>query len=542
MRRYILKGKLILRRSLHIGSGEYTIRTDAAVVRRKKGSFYIPGTTLAGVFRNFVESVVTFIKGLSTCAFGESCFKQERKVGEECSSCSLFGFGGKASKIIFEDAILLQGISDIEEVRDGVGIHRKTEASREKVKFDYEIVPAGSQFEFEISVDDPTPQDKWLIALGLQEFASGFWSLGGKTTSGLGNLKLNLEEVYEINLDDPETLVQFLKADKPIAARSKSPQDLIDRWLEGLSVDTNKIKEIKEHWKIPNLCSIKLKLSIIDALLVKSGDPSLPGPEEYNARFVTTTRIKEDGSCEEVQFLPGSLLKGIFRSRCEKIIRTLDVRVCDPLEDSDGEVMSCAKRFKDMEEKGKTLSPGGIYKDSCLVCKLFGSSYMKGRIKVMEAYPSTPIQLKKVDNVAIDRFTGGAIEGKKFNAQIAISGEFNCEVQLNNFELWQLGLLAYLFKDSYLKDLCIGYGKYKGYGKVKGVIEEVTLYCFPETDTYNLLTNDDFEGSNNFLRVKFHFRDLLNGNGKYKIDEKLMKVVKELTQKFKTVLEESRNG
>lgn len=144
--------------------------------------------------------------------------------------------------------------------------------------------------------------------------------------------------------------------------------------------------------------------------------------------------------------------------------------------------------------------------------------------------------------MAIDRFTGGAIEGKKFNAQIAVSGEFNCEVQLNNFELWQLGLLAYLFKDSYLKDVCIGYGKYKGYGKVKGVIEEVTLYCFPETDTYNLLTNDDFERSNNFLRVKFHFGDLLNGNGKYKIDEKLMKVVKELTQKFKTVLEESRNG
>ena len=542
MRRYILKGKLILRRSFHIGSGEYTIRTDAAVLRRKKGSFYIPGTTLAGVFRNFVESVVTFTKGLSTCAFGKGCFEQGKTAGEECSTCSLFGFGGKTSKIIFEDTLLLQGISDIEEVRDGVGIHRKTEASREKVKFDYEVIPAGSQFEFEISVDDPTPQDKWLIALGLREFASGFCSLGGKTTSGMGNLKLNLEEAYEINLDDPETLVQFLKADKPIPAWSESPQDLIDSWLEGLSVDIERIKETNKQWKIPNFCSIKFKLSIIDTLLVKSGDTSLPGPEEYDARFVTTTRIKEDGSCEEVQFLPGSLLKGIFRSRCEKIIRTLDVRACDPLEDSDNEVMSCAKRFKDMEEKGKTLSPGGIYKDSCLVCRLFGSSYMKGRIKVMEAYPSTPIQLKKVDNVAIDRFTGGAIEGKKFNAQIAVSGAFNCEVQLNNFELWQLGLLAYLFKDLYLEDLHIGYGKYKGYGKIKGTIEEITFYCFPETDIYNLLTNDDSKGSKNFLRAKSHFKDLLDGDSKYKRDKKLMKVIEELTQKFTTVLEESRNG
>lgn len=505
-------------------------------------AFYIPGTTLGGVFRSTVEPLATLIKGLSTCASEKSCFEQGKQAGEECSTCTLFGFGGKVSKIIFEDAPLLQGISDIEEIRDGVGIHRKTEASREKVKFDYEIVSLGSQFGFEISVEDPTSPDKWLVALGLNEFTSGFCSLGGKTTSGLGNFKLVLEEAYEIDLNNPETLVQLLITNKLDSAWKKPPQDLIKSWLEGLDIDVDKIKKVEEQWKIPNLCSIKLKLSIVDALLFKSSDPSLPGPEEYSARFVTTTRINDGGGHEEVLFLPGSSLKGIFRSRCEKIIRTLGLRACDPQESSDGEVISCTKQFEDLEKNRIYLPPDEIYKSSCLVCKLFGSSYMKGRIKVMEAYPLAEIQLKKVDNVAIDRFTGGAVEGKKFNAQIAVSGNFDCEIQLSNFEFWQLGLLSYLFKDLYLEDLRIGYGRYKGYGKVKGVIEEITFHCFPETTIYKLLADNDFSGSENQPRVKFQFKDLLDGNGKYKRDERLMKIIEKLAQEFKNVVEVSKNG
>jgi CRISPR/Cas system CSM-associated protein Csm3 (group 7 of RAMP superfamily) len=544
MKRYIYEGKLILCQCLHIGSGEYTFRTDAAVVRRRDGSFYIPGTTLGGVFRSAVESLATYIEGLSTCAFKKNCFEQKKKPGEECSTCSLFGFGANASKITFEDSAILQGITGIEEVRDGVGIHRKTEASREKVKFDYEIIPVGSQFRFEILIENPTSQDKWLVALGLNGFSSGFCSLGGKTTSGLGNFKLVLDDAYEIDLANPETLVQLLKTNKPDSAWKRPPQDLINDWLKDLNIDEDKIKTAQEQWKIPNFCSIKLKLSIANALLVKSGDPSLSGPEEYSARFVTTTRIKDDGSCEEVQFLPGSLLKGIFRSRCEKIIRTLGVRACDPQEDSDGEVITCANQFKDLEKKGVPLPPPEeIYNEcSCLVCKLFGSSYMKGRIKVMEAYPLAQIQLKKVDNVAIDRFTGGAVEGKKFNAQIAVSGNFDCEFQLNNFEFWQLGLLAYLFKDLYLEDLHIGYGRYKGYGKVKGVIEEITVHCFPETAIYKLLSDNGFSGIENQPRVKFEFKDFLDGNGEYKRDEKLMETVEKLAEKFKNVVEASKNG
>lgn len=546
MKRYVFKGKHILCKGLHIGSGEYTIRTDAAVVRRRDGSFYIPGTTLGGVFRSVVESLAPYIKGLSTCAFGKSCFDQKKKPGEECSTCALFGFGGKASKLTVEDSALLHGITDItdiEEVRDGVGIHRKAEASREKVKFDYEIIPAGSQFGFEISVENPTTQDKWLVALGLNEFASGFCSLGGKTTSGLGNFKLVLEGAYEIDLADPETLVQLLKTNTLDSAWERFPNDLINSWFKDLNIDVDKIKERKEQWKVPNFCYIKLKLGIVDALLVKSGDPSLPGPEEYDARFVSTTRIREDGSHEEVQFLPGSSLKGIFRSRCEKIIRTLGAMACDPQEDSDGKVISCAKHFKELEkERGVKLQPDKIYKDSCLVCKLFGSSYMKGRIKVMEAYPSGMIQLKKVDNVAIDRFTGGAVEGKKFDAQIAVAGNFDCEIQLNNFECWQLGLLAHLFKDLYLEDLRIGYGRHKGYGKVKGVIGEVTFHCFPETAIYKLLADNGFSGSENQPRVKYQFKDLLDGSGKYKSDEQMIKIVEKLAEEFKTVVEVSKNG
>jgi hypothetical protein len=61
----------------------------------------------------------------------------------------------------------------------------------------------------------------------------------------------------------------------------------------------------------------------------------------------------------------------------------------------------------------------------------------------------------------------------RFHALEGASIETTVTVQ--NFELWHLGLLAYVFQD--FKDglVALGFGKSKGFGQVRGSVERVTL-------------------------------------------------------------------
>jgi len=52
---------------------------------------------------------------------------------------------------------------------------------------------------------------------------------------------------------------------------------------------------------------------------------------------------------------------------------------------------------------------------------------------------------------------------------------FSTTVTVTNFELWQLGLLAYLFRDFEEGLAPIGFGKTKGFGRVKGKVKKITL-------------------------------------------------------------------
>lgn len=55
---------------------------------------------------------------------------------------------------------------------------------------------------------------------------------------------------------------------------------------------------------------------------------------------------------------------------------------------------------------------------------------------------------------------------------------FQSEITIRNFELWQLGLLAYVFRDFEQELITVGFGKSKGFGRVRGEISDVELtYC-----------------------------------------------------------------
>lgn len=199
--------------------------------------------------------------------------------------------------------------------------------------------------------------------------------------------------------------------------------------------------------KILNQATFELILEARGPLLIKSGveggaDPSLP-----DMRFV-----RSGGQV----YLPGSSLKGVFRSYAEKIARTVGARCCNPFDDT-----FCGKRLE------KQSAGDVIYQQSCRICRLFGSTAAASRIKFNDAYPLNEhtLQTETRTGVAIDRVMGSVAHGP-FDFEVVSKGKFTSSLTIRNFELWQLGLLALVLRDLEEGLLHIGFGKSRGLGEV----------------------------------------------------------------------------
>ncbi|GFP30734.1 hypothetical protein HKBW3S34_01653 [Candidatus Hakubella thermalkaliphila] len=218
--------------------------------------------------------------------------------------------------------------------------------------------------------------------------------------------------------------------------------------------------------------------------LVERGSPLIPGCEEIKRPIsVDATFCKNE---DEIPYLPGSALRGCIRSHVEKVLRTL---IYERFKNDD----ICLQAIWDLEKlkkKGKELSKerdfDTIYSKACIVSKLFGFTAMGGRIRLEDVYPTNPDKFKRglklLDHVAIDRFTEGAAEGKKFNSRpffpknpLDDSGDLEFRLELRDFELWHIGLVALVLKDLQLGKIRIGYGRTKGFGKVVLLPETVEI-------------------------------------------------------------------
>lgn len=227
--------------------------------------------------------------------------------------------------------------------------------------------------------------------------------------------------------------------------------------------------------KILNEIDLTFHIEATGPILIKDGESDEERDQrkqnDKNApdmRFVVDTNGKI--------FIPGSSIRGVWRSWCEKIARTISDGVplaCDPFNDDTKDInISCSKRLE-------KESPENVYALSCPICKLFGSTSQGSRIRISDAYiingDVDRNRLPVRDGIGIDRFTGGASSGAKFRYQYLTGKIFETKVQIRNFELWQLGLLGYLFRDFEEELVPIGFGKTRGLGKVKGIVKGATL-------------------------------------------------------------------
>jgi len=239
-------GTLHLETAMRIGTGGGGGATeqDLPVLKDLAGKPYIPGSSFKGVYRAHLEALLRGMDERLACLstdtanrfssepgkvpgclsqgdidelkdkYGEKPAELTRRILERsCWTCRLCGAPWLASKLMVRDMpVVADTWFDRYLIRDGVAIDRDTETVGERLKFDYEAVPAGTAFRFEVVVDNATEAELGLAFLGLREFEDGLVTLGGGRSRGLGQvtLKVDWENEKETWLVTREGLKAYL--------------------------------------------------------------------------------------------------------------------------------------------------------------------------------------------------------------------------------------------------------------------------------------------------------------------------------------------
>ncbi|WP_310603141.1 type III CRISPR-associated RAMP protein Csx7 [Anaerosporobacter sp.] len=228
-KKHIIKGEFLTIDPIHIGASNNDpldpTAFDNPVLKDQKGNPIIPGSSIKGVVRSYFEAVLRGIEkevcnifevNDSRCITKSDARDLKKKYKENptelanqlykksCVVCQLFGGREVAGKLQFKDSCYI-GEQIIYEKRDGVGIDRNTGAARRGAKYDFEIVPKGSRFDFYMIAENLDEEQEKYLEFIKRYLQSGDMSIGGKSTRGLGRIKL-------VKIDDSEKRdIEWLK-------------------------------------------------------------------------------------------------------------------------------------------------------------------------------------------------------------------------------------------------------------------------------------------------------------------------------------------
>lgn len=230
--RTIITGQLVAVDPVHIGaSGRESLNPsdlDSHVLKDSQGNPVIPGSSVKGVIRNRFEAVMRSIDEEVCDIFNnnpENCAsdrdynnvmkdkaltdeeKAERLYEKSCTVCKLFGGKAVAGKLHFKDCHYA-GEKFVGERRDGVAIDRDTGSAKRGAKYDFEIIPKGSRFDFVLIAENLDEKQKnyldFIVRLleGNGVVDGDYLAFGGKTTRGLGRMKLENKNVEYIDCEE----------------------------------------------------------------------------------------------------------------------------------------------------------------------------------------------------------------------------------------------------------------------------------------------------------------------------------------------------
>jgi len=210
--RIFIKGNLKVISPISIGSGNDK-NTDKDVIVDGYGRPYLPGTSLAGVFRSYLADYTDFSDESMELKY---LFGHHNDFKNKIDST--------ISNIFISDAHTLDDFDIM--VRDGIRIDRRFKSTVSGSKFDYEVVSPNTTFQLRIEViireqfeyfhngklrsERINPVEvKRLLGKLLYALENEKISVGAKTNRGYGLVKLINTEIEVIGLNDYERFVEF---------------------------------------------------------------------------------------------------------------------------------------------------------------------------------------------------------------------------------------------------------------------------------------------------------------------------------------------
>ena len=357
--------------------------------------------------------------------FGE----KKRKGNGECSNS---GDEGEQSLLIVDDAL---GKNFGVEYRHGVVIDPESRTAQGRKLFDYQLWEAGTVFplRFELLIPERAEAGhlKKALATALEGFSDGSITLGARKRRGFGRVSVRRWRVKTYDLATTEGLLDWIEnGGKPLS--DQNVEEFTDI-KEALGVKET-IADRRSFFRL------KAVFSLEGSLLVRSGG----GKDDRGPDMVhlSSRRRNADGP---VPVLPGTSLGGALRARALKIVNTLSAGGC-------GKKIVDALFSEEIEGKQQPRASRIILSESVI---------KGGKTELVQ------------NRVAIDRFTGGALETALYNEQ-PVFGRDGALLEMDLFlikpEEHEIGLLLLLLKDLWTGDLPLGGEAGIGRGRLKGKV------------------------------------------------------------------------
>ncbi len=242
------------------------IGSDLPVIKDAVGRPLIPGSSFKGALRSRLESFLRGIVGsdrqlVANPAIEEEWsitskemkkLKDQYKVDRELTDVilaktdlvsHLFGSPWVASKFQVRDLTVLPDawFGQYQE-RDGVAIDRDTETAADGKLYDFQVVPAGTPFEFRAVVENADDWELGLLSIGLHQFETEQIPLGGGRSRGLGVVKLEIDKMLWVDVEgNPKFLLEYLrKLVNNDETAYEDARDYKDEWVRKLIDYLNK--------------------------------------------------------------------------------------------------------------------------------------------------------------------------------------------------------------------------------------------------------------------------------------------------------------
>ncbi|MCA9983186.1 MAG: CRISPR-associated RAMP protein [Anaerolineales bacterium] len=179
-------------------------------------------------------------------------------------------------------------------------------------------------------------------------------------------------------------------------------------------------------------------------------------------------------------YIPGSSLKGAWRSYTEAILRTVQGDgnkwlACLPIvrQEFDEERCLPQRRINELKEQYRQDQAGldaVLRAQSCWTCRVFGNGQLASKLLIKDLMIETQSFYRSEirDGVAIDRDSGRAADGFKYQFEAVPAGAaFGLEVVIENASAAELGLAMLGLRALERGDILLGGAKSRGLGWCK---------------------------------------------------------------------------